>query len=93
MNVTPALPRDGWRCGVSAQLRGVQYCEGVADALFEDVVGELPVGQGAGGHCCIKKPFHLGQLAGLKPTRSRRPDGCVERSAGYRLPARQSQSV
>jgi hypothetical protein len=31
--------------GVSAVLLGVQQCEGVADALFEELVGELSVGQ------------------------------------------------
>jgi hypothetical protein len=55
--VTRALPLGGWRCGVSARLRGVQYREGVADALFEDVVGELPVGKGAGELQC---PDHHG---------------------------------
>ncbi len=33
---------------VSVALLGVQQREGVADALFEEFVGELPVGQGTG---------------------------------------------
>ena len=33
-----------WWCGVSVLLGGVQQGEGVAEALVEDLVGELPVG-------------------------------------------------
>ncbi|MGP4050361.1 hypothetical protein [Streptomyces sp. 2A115] len=33
--------------GASDVLLGIQRCEGVADALFEEFVGELLVGQGA----------------------------------------------
>lgn len=36
-----------WGCGTSALLPGVQQCEGVLEALVEDRVGELPVGQSA----------------------------------------------
>src|SRR3954464_15745212 len=36
------------RAGISVVLSGVYQCEGVADALFEELVGELPVGEGAG---------------------------------------------
>lgn len=41
----------------SVLLREVQHGEDVADALFQDVVGELSVGQGAGQLQC---PDHQG---------------------------------
>jgi hypothetical protein len=44
----PDFMASGRRCGVSALLPGLQQREGVLDALVEDRVGELPVGQGAG---------------------------------------------
>ena len=58
-----------WCCGGSALLLGVQECEGVVDALLEDLVGELSVGQGAGE---LEGPDHQGEDAeGLHACRLR----------------------
>lgn len=46
-----------WCCGVSAGLLCAEQSEGVADALFEEFVGESPVGQGAGE---LQRPDHHG---------------------------------
>ena len=43
---------SGRWCGVSALLPGAQQHQGVLDALLEDLIGELPVGQGAGELQC-----------------------------------------
>jgi hypothetical protein len=40
----PGFMASGRWCGVSALLPGIQQCEGVLDALLEDLIGELPVG-------------------------------------------------
>lgn len=62
---TPAGPRSsisisptwntGHRLKRSVVLLGIHQWEGVADALFEELVGELPVGQGAGELQCPGK--------------------------------------
>jgi hypothetical protein len=49
-----------WWCGASALLLGAQQREGVLDALVEDLIGELPVGQGAGE---LQRPDHQGEDA------------------------------
>jgi hypothetical protein len=49
-----------WSCGASALLLGPQEREGVVDALVEDLVGELWVGQGAGE---LQRPDHHGEDA------------------------------
>src|SRR3954466_2440600 len=51
----------------SVVLLGVQQCEGVADALFEEFVGELPVGQGAGELQC--PGHHAEEAKGLEMCR------------------------
>lgn len=44
----------------SALMLGAQQREGVLEALFEDLVGELPAGQGAGD---LQRPDHHGENA------------------------------
>ena len=62
----PERPARRWRralrkathrqgCSGSALMLGAQQRECVLDALVEDVVGELPVGQGAGK---LERPDH-----------------------------------
>src|SRR5215217_2033957 len=58
-----------WCWGGSALLLGAQQREGVVDALLEDLVGELSVGQGAGE---LQGPDHQGEDAeGLGACRGR----------------------
>lgn len=51
---------DRYADGVSVVLLGIQQCEGVADALFEELVGELPVGEGTGE---LQRPGHHAEEA------------------------------
>ncbi|GAA2631031.1 hypothetical protein GCM10010307_23310 [Streptomyces vastus] len=52
--VRPDQPRDRYADGISGWifgsvvLLGIQQCQGVADSLFEEFVGKLPVRQGTG---------------------------------------------